>query len=1145
MCNKTRFFSVIIVVSLVLVCADTGAQGSADGTGSKLIVPYYSQDSVGWCWAASMSMLLRYYDFQRQPWEIASDFNKARDVGMGGFLDVWAIETYLEQNYNGGNPDAWLAGTSFDPINDIKTVLDWGHPVLVFSQYQVILGQHAIVVTGYEGDTFWLHDPARTGSPWFPSESGIYNQVSSAVLEGAMAPFPVFFHVREPDSLPLGNIFGSVSMFDRTHYPSGFFFEPLPNTSGSGIMKWVWDGAIPHLGYYYEPSDPLYFPESASFYEHAANQADRMSIAPVYANVSEQPLYFRLKAQVVNTDIETVSPVIICASGEPLQDLNPALDIPLAGLAEGQYSLKITLEGNADGGATYNIYDNFTILFEVAACDYIPWVPEHHTFAPDNILFLGQPIEFVVQIGNPLPNGRGAGPQFELAFYASVDSSLQTTYDNYLIGSTLVNGINSGTHTLVEINFGVPGSIPNGTYYVGAVIDPGNTIPERSLGEDNNSWLFGGSLVINIAAIDEYEPDDTYSQANWIYDGSPQAHSIVPTGDVDWVKFSLGSESAVVIETSGASGDTQMWLYDGSLSQLEFNDDGGSGHFSRIDRVCEVDSLLPGTYYVAIDEYGNDDQIADYSLTLTVTSCGSGNHDPQLSNGYVDPPSGDTNMDFYWYVHFYDSDGDPPSIRNVYIDDTAYVMSLYAGSAANGTYRYGPKNLSAGSHNYRFYFSDGNGGSDRLPGSGTYTGPSVSDPGEPVYFPDANLKSAVEAQLGISNPTPTDMLGLTFLDASRSEIADLMGLEYATNLTRLYLDSNQIRIISPVSGLTNLTVLYLYGNQISDISAVSGLTNLTHLHLGTVQTDDISPISGLVNLVGLWLRGSQISDISALSGLTNILNLNLYGNQIDDISVLSTLPNLNWLRLDWNQIRDISALSALRNLTYLRLQGNALNPQAYCTYLPLLQTNNPGIDLTYDSNPYLLIQDCSTNLNELVMFVSHWLETGCDEQNNLCSGADFNRSCNVDQRDFAEFAQYWFMFLRRYEDLTANDIAGMEDEMSSESIDGSDGNDFGQGTFFVYKTSLDRFGKFIVEGLDKSENNQLTIAWVTYDDDGLAYSSGSDMVIRGTFNCDLDEGAEVSAFGPDGDWWWQMVDSSTRSLNPVHGAKFKLMYRAN
>ena len=40
---------------------------------------------------------------------------------------------------------------------------------------------------------------------------------------------------------------------------------------------------------------------------------------------------------------------------------------------------------------------------------------------------------------------------------------------------------------------------------------------------------------------------------------------------------------------------------------------------------------------------------------------------------------------------------------------------------------------------------------------------------DPVYFADANLKAAVESELGITDPTPTDMLALTILDAESVE----------------------------------------------------------------------------------------------------------------------------------------------------------------------------------------------------------------------------------------------------------------------------------------------------------------------------------------------------------------------------------------
>ena len=66
---------------------------------------------------------------------------------------------------------------------------------------------------------------------------------------------------------------------------------------------------------------------------------------------------------------------------------------------------------------------------------------------------------------------------------------------------------------------------------------------------------------------------------------------------------------------------------------------------------------------------------------------------------------------------------------------------------------------------------------------------------DPVVFGDPALKSAVEEQLGITDPTPTDMLGLGSLNRQRSGISDLTGLE-SLNLEELDLENNQISDIS-------------------------------------------------------------------------------------------------------------------------------------------------------------------------------------------------------------------------------------------------------------------------------------------------------------------------------------------------------------
>jgi hypothetical protein len=268
---------------------------------------------------------------------------------------------------------------------------------------------------------------------------------------------------------------------------------------------------------------------------------------------------------------------------------------------------------------------------------------------------------------------------------------------------------------------------------------------------------------------------------------------------------------------------------------------------------------------------------------------------------------------------------------------------------------------------------------------------------EPVYFADANLKACVERQLGVSNPTPTDMQALTsFRPDNCGIIIDFTGLEYAknleglefdgytqppniaaiaglTNLKHLSLCSVGLSDISPIAGLTNLTELHLSSNRISDISAVADLTKLAHLDSSANQINDISAVSGLTKLTILRLSRNRITDISAVSGLTKLTELSLYENQITDISATAGLRNVARLSLHDNQISDISAVAGLTNLTYLHLQHNQIidispllqltslryvdlryNPlsQTSCeVYIRQIQTNNPDSAIYY--SPYV------------------------------------------------------------------------------------------------------------------------------------------------------------------------------------------------
>ena len=187
-----------------------------------------------------------------------------------------------------------------------------------------------------------------------------------------------------------------------------------------------------------------------------------------------------------------------------------------------------------------------------------------------------------------------------------------------------------------------------------------------------------------------------------------------------------------------------------------------------------------------------------------------------------------------------------------------------------------------------------------------------------------------------------------------------------------------------------------------------------------------------------------------------------------------------------------------------------------------------------------IFADGISNFKDLALILQRWLEERCTAP-DWCGCADLNQSGKIDYGDVRSVSMDWLTVFKWYDRLTAADIAAMDHTLSDDMIYASDGNDFWPGTYFVYKTNMGRYGKFIVDDLDKSDNNKLTITWVTYEPDGSVYSWGSGLEIRGTYSCDLDDGLEVGL--AQGDWWWRLSSSTIRDLYPRNGAEFKLMYR--
>ena len=205
---------------------------------------------------------------------------------------------------------------------------------------------------------------------------------------------------------------------------------------------------------------------------------------------------------------------------------------------------------------------------------------------------------------------------------------------------------------------------------------------------------------------------------------------------------------------------------------------------------------------------------------------------------------------------------------------------------------------------------------------------------EPVYIPDDVLKVAIEDELGIIDPTPTDMLSLTSLrqsmerDTQMDGIRDLTGIQYAVNLQDLKLRLNRISSISHLSKLVHLEELNLSENDIDSLSALSGLFRLSDLNV----------------------HANNIESVSVLAGLGRLTELNVHDNQITDPSPLTSLKHLKDLDIHENPISDISSLEKFSQLDTLDLRHNPLNEEAHSYYIQSILNRNPGIDLGYSAS---------------------------------------------------------------------------------------------------------------------------------------------------------------------------------------------------
>jgi Leucine-rich repeat (LRR) protein len=247
--------------------------------------------------------------------------------------------------------------------------------------------------------------------------------------------------------------------------------------------------------------------------------------------------------------------------------------------------------------------------------------------------------------------------------------------------------------------------------------------------------------------------------------------------------------------------------------------------------------------------------------------------------------------------------------------------------------------------------------------TGTGISPSSTLVVTQFVFLDPNLEEAIRCTLSesplcsslscVCPLTRLDLSHLTVLWAKNRQITNLSGLQWAINLTGLFLDQNSISDLTPLQGLPQLASLELYQNPVTNLAPLASLSNsLTCLTLGwpnLTAVSDYTPLARLQNLTTLSVRNAEGNDLtlntSNVQNLSHLTSLTLWWNNITNIAPLAGLTNLNTLDLRWNSISNFAPLLAgPTNIANLYLGHNALPA------VPFLQSFGNLRLLNLDSN---------------------------------------------------------------------------------------------------------------------------------------------------------------------------------------------------
>lgn len=172
---------------------------------------------------------------------------------------------------------------------------------------------------------------------------------------------------------------------------------------------------------------------------------------------------------------------------------------------------------------------------------------------------------------------------------------------------------------------------------------------------------------------------------------------------------------------------------------------------------------------------------------------------------------------------------------------------------------------------------------------------ATNDPATPDGAVDAILAKAVRIQLELPGDavlTQEHLSQIQELEICGEKSVTLNGIEYFTNLREIFIQSADIRDISPLAKVSSIERISFDMSFVETIPDFSKCENLKLLSITNCLVSDISPITKISSLKSVMLMNDHITSVAPIKDMNSIEFLSLQGNPITDWETIADNPSL-------------------------------------------------------------------------------------------------------------------------------------------------------------------------------------------------------------------------------------------------------------